>query len=437
MTRFFRPHRRLALAVALWLWMPASHPEAQTTTFPADRFVDSAGVNIHLHYDGTPYYDNFELIKRRLLELGVRHVRDGLVDTEWQGYYDRHNSLGTAGIKGLYITSPRMATRVLREYPSRVSRSFEAYEAPNEYNQSGDARWVETLRASLGQLHGLRNDPALAAFPVYGPSLTLEAAYSELGDVSSLIDAGNLHNYFGGRNPGTTGWGANGYGSIEWNLQLVRRFSGGKPIVTTETGYSNDSSVTDFTPQDVAARYMPRLLLEQFRKGIVRTYLYELSDFSTPDRNMKSGFGLINRDGSPKPAFNAVKNLLTLLSDPGPAIEVRSLDYSLQGAGSDVRHMAFQKRDGSHFLALWIEQSSYDVSTRRAVVVPARAITVTIAGSVRIGKAYRWDARGNVSQTDLPAATTAIPVTVTDSLTLLEFRPGSPPSPTSMRVLPR
>src|SRR5262245_53540782 len=65
----------------------------------ADRFVDAVGVNIHLHYDGTPYRTQFDTIKQRLRELNVRHVRDGLIDTAWQGYYDRLNELGDMGIK--------------------------------------------------------------------------------------------------------------------------------------------------------------------------------------------------------------------------------------------------------------------------------------------------------------------------------------------------
>ena len=99
-----------------------------------------------------PYKDQFDLIKSRLLELGVRHVRDGLIDTEWQGYYDRHNELGDAGIKGTFITSFGQSLELLAAYPSRVRRSFEAYEAPNEADKSGDPQWVSKLRQAIFRL---------------------------------------------------------------------------------------------------------------------------------------------------------------------------------------------------------------------------------------------------------------------------------------------
>ncbi|MGI4894150.1 MAG: hypothetical protein ACRYF3_03435, partial [Janthinobacterium lividum] len=42
----------------------------------ADAFVDSIGVATHLTYDGTPYM-NYPLVKQRLQESGIRHLRDG------------------------------------------------------------------------------------------------------------------------------------------------------------------------------------------------------------------------------------------------------------------------------------------------------------------------------------------------------------------------
>ena len=60
-----------------------------------------------------------------------------------------------------------------------------------------------------------------------------------VGDLSAFFDQANIHNYLAGRHPGTPGWGDDGYGSIDWNLRLIRRYSGGKPITTTEIGYQD------------------------------------------------------------------------------------------------------------------------------------------------------------------------------------------------------
>jgi hypothetical protein len=422
---------RLVMAITtVLLGSSAAHGQG---TIAADQFVDSVGVNVHLHYMDT-LYNNFDLVKARLIELGIRHLRDGLIDTTWQPYYDRHNALGSAGIKGVFIARPRASDSLLRQYPSRVAQTFEAYEAPNEFNQSGETGWAATVRASLVQLRALKSIPALARFPVYGPSLTNEAAYTTLGDVGSLIDAGNLHNYFAGHHPGTGGWGDKGYGSIDWNLALVRQISGGKPIVSTETGYWDDPSRVDTIPPDVVGTYMPRMLLEQFRKGVRRSYIYELCDFPVVGINGTSGYGLLTQDGSRKPAFNAVKALLSLLSDPGPAISVRTFPYMLQGATSDVRHMSFQKRDGSYYVAIWIELPMYDVNAKRIIAVPSQRITITTDGTPLVNL-HQWGTGGSVTRTAIAQSSSAIVVTVTDKLTVLEFRPqGRPLAPTNVRV---
>jgi len=48
---------------------------------------------------------------------------------------------------------------------------------------------------------------------------------------------------------------------------------GGKPIFTTETGYFNDVSKADGVPEDVAGKYLQRLLFLQWMHGIRRTYV--------------------------------------------------------------------------------------------------------------------------------------------------------------------
>ena len=41
----------------------------------------------------------------------------------------------------------------------------------------------------------------------------------------------------------------------------------------------------------------------------------------------EGAFGLLRNDVSEKPAFRAVKNLITILSDKGPDFEVGSMNY--------------------------------------------------------------------------------------------------------------
>jgi hypothetical protein len=362
----------------------------------ADAFVDSVGINVHLHSGDTAYSD-FPRVQRALQDLAVRHVRDGLIDTSWKQYYDRHNRLGRAGIKGTFITSVNQSASLLLDYPRRMRDSFEAYEAPNEYDQSQDQDWIATLDAFLVRLnHTVKTEPATSRFPVLGPSLAGSESFAKLHGVC-LFDYANLHNYFAGRNPGTLGWGADGYGSLFWNLSNASAACPGKPVVTTETGYQTDVAAAQGIPEEVAAKYVPRVFLEQWLRGIRRTYLYELIDLPSGRPAPDSSFGLLREDFSAKPAYFALRSLLHLLADPGPALAGQVLDFELAGDLSDLHHLLLQKRNGIFYLVLWLEKPAYDVANKKATLVPARWIAVQNAGVVRttqwsLDRAGDWQA---------------------------------------------
>jgi len=424
---------RAALALVL-ACVVESLPRAEVSTPPfADRFADSVGVNVHMHYAGT-LYTNFELVRARFAELGVRHLRDGLYDngTTWQEYYDRHNALGAMGIKGLFtVAAPSVPEETLRNFPSRTSSSFEAYEATNEYDLTGGAAWPSLLRQSLVQLHALREQPSLSKFPLYGPALSMSAAaFAALGNVSAYYDVANLHYYMAGRHPGTPGWGDGGYGSIDWNLAFARRYAPGKTIVTTETGYYDDPAIGDSAPPAIVGRYMPRLLLEQFRKGVTRSYIYELIDDPTPGVAGRSGFGLIGADGSSKPAFRAVAGLIRVFSDRGADVTRQSFTYTLEGGDTNVRQLAFQKRDGTLLLAVWIEAAGFDVGSRQMIAVPPQTVRISAPAGLPLARSYRWLEDGNVLEDTTAAGQANLNVTVNDALTVLQF--GSP-----RRAVPR
>ena len=46
----------------------------------ADAFVDTIGIITHLHDTDTAYENFDDVIKPRLAELGIRHIRDGMVN---------------------------------------------------------------------------------------------------------------------------------------------------------------------------------------------------------------------------------------------------------------------------------------------------------------------------------------------------------------------
>ena len=387
------------------------------TAQSADAFVDSAGVNVHLH-DGNTAYGNFAAVENALKNLGVRHIRDGLIDTTWTPYYDRLNELGRLGIKADLITSTNQSAALLAAYPQRVPDSLEAYEAPNEYDNSGDPSWSGTLNAFMPRLHtAVQSVAGASKFPITGPSLTQAGSFPKTASTSSSFDHANLHNYLAGRNPGTSGWGGNGYGSIDWNLALANSAWPGKPVITTETGYINDLSKANSVPEDVSGKYLPRLLLEQWLHGIHRTYIYELVDIGSQFTD--NGFGLLRNDFSPKPGYNAIKSLLGLLKDPGPAFSLGRLGYELTGDLANVHHLLLEKRDSTFYLAIWVEQPGYDVNAKKALSVADQSVSIDTAQTMRISR--HWlDASGNW-QTSFLGTGQSQTIEVNDQVTILEI----------------
>ncbi len=415
------PSRRVFAFCALFILVGANVYAEKAAS--ADAFVGSIGMNVHLHHLDTGYA-NFSQVESALKALHVRHVRDGLVDTTWKDYYNRHNQLGRDGIKGLFITSVNQPDQLLIGFPSRLKDSFEAYEAPNEYDLSGDANWVSTLGTFLGRLsRAVKADSQTSGFSIIGPSLSRPDSFAKLSGTCSF-DYSNLHDYFSGRNPGTAGWGSNGYGSIVWNLASVNTTCSGKPVMATETGYQTLSSLSHSVPETVAAKYVPRLFLEQWLRGIRRTYLYELIDLPQSNTSADRGFGLLRADFSRKPAFNALANLTGLLADPGSAFTLTDLPYQLSGDTSNVHHLLLQKRNGNFFLALWVEESCYDVDAKKSIAVRPRQVTVQTSSAIA-ATLHVLDSAGNMTSSTLDKASSHT-FTVTDTVSILEL--GSKPA---------
>lgn len=386
----------------------------------ADSVADSIGVNIHLHFQNT-VYGNFPLIESLLKNLGVRHTRDGLIDTTWQPYYDRHIALGKLGIRCIFVTTPNESNELLTSWPKRVPGAFEGYEAPNELDNSRDANWAHTLSDFMPRLyHAVKSDPATSRYPVIGPSLINPQDYSLLRGIASDFDFRNLHNYFSGRNPGTEGWGANGYGSIAYNINLASSVWPDKPIMTTETGYYTDAG-HDSLPEQLESEYVPRLALEQLLHGVKRTYFYELIDENGTAQGSEGYFGLAHADGSPKPAYLALKNMIALFADPGPSFHPADLDFSLNGAPAAVHHLLTAKRDGSYYLALWMESQNYDVNKREespSAPVQIRLISPRAFASV---DEYQFDSEGGLKKSPVkPSA--SITLTVSERLLVVRLK---------------
>lgn len=356
----------------------------------AEEFLDSIGVNVHLHYNDTAYREYESIIKPRLRELGIRHLRDGIV-LERPDKEAMMRDLESCGFKFLMIadpraTSARQALDFVKKFPSVTM-----VEGPNEPDLNLRSDWVTTARGYQQQLYSeIKNDPATKHISVLAPSLALDDSFDRIGNLQPWIDYSNLHNYYGGRNPGTPGWGDNGYGSITWQLNQARRVASDKQVISSETGWHNyvgNPGGHRGTPKSVVGKYLPRLYLEQFNRGIVRSYPYEFIDERNDPYDLENNFGMLHADGSSKPAYTALKNLIALLRDDGAAFKAGSLTYSLNGYVDKLHHTLLQKRDGTFYLALWVEAYNWEPDAKAEYHPPAQQVILTVQSPV-FGVAY-------------------------------------------------
>jgi hypothetical protein len=408
-------------------------PLPQEQAAASGSFVSSVGVVTHLSYTNTPYYTQFPQILSALQSLGVRHIRDGYYPWgESNPVVQEQQKLAANGITCDYVVPYDLTTtpQAIEQFASMVG-NVESLEPPNECDISGacnglGATAIENL---IGFLPTVNTAAQALGVPVLGPAFVNQDSYTEAGDLSSQMNVNNLHIYFGGRNPGSAGWGAedaegNSYGSFAWWLDQAAIDGPGLPSEITETGYiASQSTSTPFTlPDSVEASYAPRTLLLAYKNGFKETFLYELLDeVSSP------GYGLLNSDLSPKPAFTAVENLLSTLSDQGASQAASftpgSLPYTLSGGDQNLNHLLLEKSDGTYWLVLWLEEPSWDPVNVAALAVQPENITLELDGADTATTAYQFDDSGNVTTVPLTMDQYDTSLTVSDQVTIVKITP--------------
>lgn len=419
----------VALLGTLALSTPAS---AATETAPTtNAFVDTVGINIHSSYNTTPY-DRHDQVLAALRELGIRHVRDNFMPpTESAARQTRQRafrkSLAEHGIRSTvllgkpgedpaaYIASARL------DEPGVIA----AIEGPNEHDLSKRPDWVAEMRDYQQRLFAAaKADPKVRDLPLLGPSVGNPNNAAAFGDLSAWSDRANIHAYPGGKAPGTF---TDVVGS-----QTVSLFGGKSPVVT-ETGYHNAGSIWGghpYVPEHVAATYLPKLFLDNFRRGIERTFSYELvNTYNDPNGvNAEAHFGLLRQDFSMKPAAVRMRNLMRLVDPAATAGTAAALDFTLQGDLTGVERVLLRRADGMFVLAVWQKARVYDEYARREIGVPARALTLRTAAPMAVGVGLT--AQGP-DAAPVSASTHSTSLTIPgDDVMVVQLRPtGAPAAP--------
>ena len=393
----------------------------------AASFVSSVGVVTHLSYTNTPYYTQFPQILSSLKKLGVKHIRDGYYP--WAASDPivlNHQKIAGAGIKTDYVVPYDLSTTTqqIEQFAPMVG-DMGSLEAPNECDVSGGCggSGLAAVDNVVAFLPTVNTAAQTIGTPMFGPSFVLQASYPEAGNLDSEMTMNNLHIYFGGRNPGSTGWGAddaegNSYGSFAWWLDQAAIDGPGMPSVITETGYiTSQTTTTPYTlPDSVAASYTPRTLLLAFKSGFKQIYMYELIDeVSSP------GYGLLNADLTPRPAYTAVKNLLSRLSDSGASFSPGSLHYQILGGDSNLNHLLLQKSDGSYWLVLWLEEPSWDPVNVAPLSVTPENIGIELTSGYKTTTDYQFNDAGGVTAFTQPITNNIASLTVTDQISIVRI----------------
>lgn len=317
-----------------------------------------------------------------------------------------------------YYPQSQTPPKVIRSFDAALNGGVELVEGPNEPDLRKVHDWAQLLTDCIANLHLNRALPV----PFVAPAMGNAFDTPKLGNIAKLVNIGAIHRYFSGYNPETTGfWKSDAcgtWGAMSFYVCEARINAGpNAPLYITETGYSTFGEIDEKT----AGKYISRVLLYDSLSGIVRTYIYELHDDGTDTTNSEDGYGLFRYDGTPKPAFNAVRSEIAHLSDPGPAFSPTPLAFSVNGSPR-ILHELFQKRDGTYVLALWNEAKSWNPVTSHEVTVPASAVTLTFGVPPRSIGLEALDDVGRFVKRVPAVHGTTITANVDDHVTFLRFR---------------
>jgi hypothetical protein len=133
--------------------------------------------------------------------------------------------------------------------------------------------------------------------------------------------------------------------------------------------------------------------------------------------------GLLRNNISEKPAFRAVKNLITILSDKGPNFVPGSLNYVLDDSVNNIRQILFQKRDGDFYLMIWLELPSWDVNAYKDLYPPPQEVLLTLLNNHNISSVtlYAFNNTADVNTSVLPINNNQVTLSVTDKINIIKL----------------
>ncbi|WP_265886584.1 carbohydrate-binding domain-containing protein [Roseomonas mucosa] len=287
-------------------------------------------------------------------------------------------SLLTSGNNGASLSSQISAIAKLES----LYNAIDYVEGPNEtdyfpISYNGLTGFAATRAFQSALYPAVHGNSALSGTPVIQTSLGDGNSYSQLGNLSSSADYSNIHSYY-------FGWGftRSVADQVPERIAEAQTISPGKDTVATEGGWSTATYSSDGygVNERTQAVLTLNMLLDQYKDGVDRTYIYELVNSGTySSTNLQTGFGLFNADGTPKQAATALHNLNSILSDPAAGtkgVSLTNLGYTLQGMPTEGQDMLLQKSSGNYDLVLWNEPTIWNTTTHSAYSIASQTVTI-------------------------------------------------------------
>lgn len=409
---------------------------SQVTPKKADSFVESMGINIKLDRERYKRSDGFNTtVKPAVQDLGMHHIRSAHFTHGMYGPQNRQ-LWEDYGTRALFVTGSYEGGQTpqnIRSQSNAAADFIYAVEGQNEpdifliegygwpYQQYTDrngnsftntrSNYQASRAYHQDMVYYLDNDPKAKDLLVATTPMAFGNNVSKILPVTHDLES--FHHY-SHRSVVTT--------NLDNTINQTHGYAQGgtpKPMLLSEFGWKTggSNSVTEKTQ----AKNILVGFCEYFNRGIKVSYIHEL---------IHNDWGIIKTDGSRKPAFKAIKEVIELLEEATfnistkkwmyPSFTPKALDYQVLNANGSTHKLLLQKSSGVYFLLLWQDvDRSNDNGTDKSISDDAVAIEVN--GNLRAASQFRFNNSFDLVENDLSINNSSINVNVPDNLVIIRL----------------
>ena len=177
---------------------------------------------------------------------------------------------------------------------------------------------------------------------------------------------------------------------------------------------------------DVQAKYTLDLLMDDAKNGVAKTYLYQLMDAYQPGSPQgDDGFGLFDPNNLSKEAATAIRNLTTILADPGANASTFTpapLSYTVTGLPSTGNSMVLEKSNGAYDIVVWNEPQIWNELTGTEIAATNVDVNVQLGGTYSEVKLF--DPLSTMTPVETLSNVSSVQLGVTDHPLIVEIEPA-------------